>query len=618
MRIRTRIRCFAWAPSLPSLHDSPIIGTQRAWDQPFVAVANDDNEVAFVAIDSPTTTLGTEREWSGEVLNHFLVMPDSESLFAEPTTFDDIIKQQRHISQMAWSPWTTQGEWQHSVLVYATNEDVRARIVTYSGETIGIGTDEIVYPDIHPRYAGMMKWSSKVKEGDKVVLALFTLTNVLVLTISANDATIITRVEHDLDGRWDEMSAAVWDHTAEDSAIHFGSLQETLKYNTNLKLSNNTLAPMPKPDWREQLWDAQALFGAQHDLKGNVKLKLWGLSASPLGDYIAACSTIHPTDMIEYGPPKERRTSVVISGLRAYGQQTKLELPTQNCSAEGLVFTLRKWVESSGDGNEPSRDTIDEVSSWLFDMHFTPVARSTHEKEYTVPDSVEDLRQFVAEIKEDIILNKHTIKDRCNILVSQTCAPSISTDLPRTLVAYRLATAAFRLPAALTHATPFSAEIHNNHRHVISLIDSVMSPESEDASIGTIEEPCDTCDFCQSAIYLKDLRTATCGNGHEFPRCGLTFVAIQAPRISKYCGLCKTPYLNDSFVRVQEDESRAASMGTEGLMQSIEAGTVSAGDNVDTTDREDEADDESSPMSLARILFLAGDVCIYCGGKFTG
>ncbi|KAJ4347147.1 uncharacterized protein N0V89_011085 [Didymosphaeria variabile] len=591
MRLRARIRSFAWAPPLPSLEPSAIIGTQTTWGQPIVAVANDDNHIAFVATDSPTTTLGAEDEWSGEVLNHFSITPDSENVFAEPDTFDEIMQQQRHISQIAWSPWTVQGDWYHSVLVYATNEDVRARVVTYSGETIGIGNDELIYPDIKLRYAGPMKWSSKVEDGKNVTLALFTLSILVVLKISASDATILARTEHDLDGRWDEMSAAAWDHTAADTSIHFSSLQAKRNHTSQLKHSNDSLNAIPShPHWREQLWDAQALFSAQHELQGYVRTKVWGLSASPLGDFIAACSTIHPTDMIEYGPPNERRATIAISGLRHYDKDTKLEIPVQNFSAEGFVFTLRKWVESARDGSEATQSIIGEVTNQLFDIHWKSSAAQNLD-EVTSLSSMVDLRSLTMHIKLSFLLKPQNIKDRLHILVSQVLAPSQPTVLPRTLIAYRLANSISSLPPALTRATPFSSEIAAHYRSVVNLINAAMA-EGDVAPAPT--EPCDTCDFCSADIPLEDLETATCQNGHEFSRCGLSFLAIQRPRISKACALCKTPYLSDEFVWVQE----------EGREKSIE--------------RADSEEGRTQPVSLARALFAACDVCIYCGGKFTG
>ena len=73
-------------------------------------------------------------------------------------------------------------------------------------------------------------------------------------------------------------------------------------------------------------------------------------------------------------------------------------------------------------------------------------------------------------------------------------------------------------------------------------------------------------------------------------RCGLTFLAIQAPGISKVCGICGKQYLTENYL-LKED-----SLDESGLF----AGTAT-----------------ESP-SLLQLLLTAFERCIYCAGKFIG
>lgn len=74
-------------------------------------------------------------------------------------------------------------------------------------------------------------------------------------------------------------------------------------------------------------------------------------------------------------------------------------------------------------------------------------------------------------------------------------------------------------------------------------------------------------------------------------RCGLSFLAIQVPGEAKSCNLCNIQYLNEH--------------------------EVSAFDYQPTADAT-QGDDTTKPrLSLARILFAACDVCIYCGGRYA-
>lgn len=343
----SRVRAFTWAPALPHADYSGIVGTQPRWGQHLMAVANDDNQIAIVIVESPTSSFGTEEGWNAEVMDHFAVESDPEALDSVPGIFDDLKKQQRYVSHIAWSPWTIQGDWFYSVLAYATNDDVRVRIISYTHNIIEV-REEIVYPDISLRYKGPLEWSPRVRDGDKLTLALFGDDGLTLLTVSTADASILDRKTHDLDGRWDEVSGVVWDGTDSSSTrLHFSSVHSTLSSPTAaLKVFGGELVELPSPNWREQISDTQALFSAQNDLKGNAKSKVWGLCSSPLGDFIAACHTAHPSDMLEYGPPKERTCAVAISNTSNFNRNQRLRFPAGNVSAEGIAFTLRKWLEN--------------------------------------------------------------------------------------------------------------------------------------------------------------------------------------------------------------------------------------------------------------------------------
>lgn len=70
-------------------------------------------------------------------------------------------------------------------------------------------------------------------------------------------------------------------------------------------------------------------------------------------------------------------------------------------------------------------------------------------------------------------------------------------------------------------------------------------------------------------------------------RCTLTFLAIQAPGISKVCGICGKQYLTENYLLKE-----------------------------DTFD--DCSSESSESPTLLQLLLTAFDKCIYCGGKFVG
>lgn len=66
---------------------------------------------------------------------------------------------------------------------------------------------------------------------------------------------------------------------------------------------------------------------------------------------------------------------------------------------------------------------------------------------------------------------------------------------------------------------------------------SQMSQEDYD------DKSIETCIICDSAITMRNLKTSRCESGHVFIRCGLTFMSIQEPGISKYCSGCRKQFL---------------------------------------------------------------------------
>jgi hypothetical protein len=115
------------------------------------------------------------------------------------------------------------------------------------------------------------------------------------------------------------------------------------------------------------------------------------------------------------------------------------------------------------------------------------------------------------------------------------------------------------------------------------------------------------CSICKAIISFDSIHTARCANGHEFgniplfawplfpnadlslARCQLTFLAIQAPGISKYCGVCGKKFLSEEWVRSKISVNRT--------------------DGNTPTGRQ--------TPSLVSLMIDSCDVCVYCGGKFV-
>ncbi|KAL1793958.1 hypothetical protein ACET3X_007379 [Alternaria dauci] len=662
LRLRSRIRAFAWAPALPGPEPTGLVGTHLLYGQHILAVSNDDNYLVFLKVESPTSTLGAERDWRADVLIHESLAPPSDTIFLGPNVFEDLVKQQRYISHVAWSPWITRDDSYHSVIVYATNEDVRAQAIAYTSGRLTLG-NEVIYEGYVLRYDGPMKWFHKSESGHRLKLALFTNTELVCLTISALDASILAKSTHDLDGRWDPISGVVWDATETVTPrLHISSLLSTLHNPTAvLEETHGGLESLGVPSWREKIENNLALFSVKNGLKGNSKAKVWGLTRSPLGDFIAACNSVHPSDMIEYGIPADRSGTVAISSLQRASQQRDI-FPNEDVTAEGITYSLKKLAEGAVEDPDDMPAFAEEMIGKLVKTYTAPPPPESSAKASGVYSDVNDLDSLIRDFKLSAFLDAHTLKDRYTILVSEAYKTQIQKDLFRTLIAYRLALALQQLPLSLSH-TLFSAEVLTHHKQLITLVNMAMSDNDTsedndappvttgvmDSSCSTAQISADTCDFCSASIPFTDLASAACTNGHRFPRCGLSFLAIQAPGITKYCGICNTPFLSDECVMAQEcvDNKKSLDIGDDTVMTGVTGdGELSEGgsredkdsgsligaeresvaeQDVDEDQASDDVEDEDGlyerrrlPVTLARVLFLACDACVYCGGKFVG
>jgi hypothetical protein len=665
IRVRKRIRAFAWAPAMQRRQQSSMVGTQLYWDPFLMAVSNDDNQVIILAVNSPTSTYGIDDVWSATVCTVSSIRSDDSGTDSFPGIFEEMMERQGHISYLAWSPWIIKPEGCQSVLAYATNEHVRFRVVKYSTSGLSVGP-EVVYPNIELRFAGPMSWSPRIGADDMLTLALFTSSEVICLTISATDASIVHQAAHDLDGRWDTISGVAWDINGKNfPRLHFASQNQTTRCPTAaLEVTPTSLLPISRPGWpywREHISGSQGHFSAEHELKGNANAKVWGLCTSPLGDYIVSCHTLHPTDMIEYGVQADRRCNIAVS--LTSGRGSELKFPNVAVSAESIFSTVRKWIESNVETYDELPSVKEEIYKKLMHTYSSPhrLSNSVTATEGAVDASV--LGNLLTAFKQDAFLDPNTLKDRYEILASYICTPAEAIDLPKILIAFRLAKQTLYFASTVPPSTGFSKSILKSSRHAIRLIQELISPDisAEDhtstnassISVGWSE----TCTFCDAPIHFLDPFSASCVKGHKFVRCGLSFLTIQAPGCSKYCGICKSPYLSDDYIA--HEESRVSEVTGEGLGTNHTAnGTTNGdsnagaemGDGISDNDEQDaeltaggEPPAESSvgsmngrlalrsdiagtelpfkkglPVTLARVLYLACDACVYCGGKFVG
>lgn len=573
-----------------------------------VAVSNDDNKILILAVKSPFTELGAIDSWRAEVLDCFTLDHQQPNIDSSAFTFDDMLDEQIHATNLSWSPWVSTDDGLHSVLAYATNTGVRLRAVSFQEGRVEVGK-EMDLDDIELRFAGPVSWSPDSRD-ETLLLALFGLKGVVIHTIRVADASSLDRKTHDLNGRWDVVSGVVWDTAdPEHTRLHFSSNMMTTKCPTAvLEVTKNSLediSTLDWPYWREHISGSQGHFSAEHNLKGNANAKVWGLSRSPLGEYIASCHTVHPTDMIEYGTPADRRTHIAITTLRGRGGD--LEFPRRPVSTEAIFFSARKWIEKNVESAEDLPVIQSDVQQKLMEAYL-PDPSASEEQEVSFEREETPLRALVSAFQRSTLNNPRIIEDRFEILSHLICTPVVSTELPRMTIAYRLAEAVSSLPSLLSSNDTTSQAILDAHQRLMRFIDSILSiPNTEEDTGSPLAIPlllgAEQCVFCDAPIPFQDQAKAVCPNGHEFSRCGLSFLAIQSPGCTKTCGICSTRFLQDEVILEVNAERGEADEDAEILEEDRGQPLTTEGELRPT---------------LARVLFLACDACIYCGGKFVG
>ncbi|KAF2739443.1 hypothetical protein EJ04DRAFT_573018 [Polyplosphaeria fusca] len=653
-RVFARIRAYTWAPTILAQPGAPNLGTRPFWGPHLLAVSNDHNDVIFLAIDSPASSLG-EKEWTSEVVGTF-TLEDVETSSEEAEIFDEIMEKQVFVSQLSWGPWVVKNGLAQSVLAYTANKYIAGRTITYVDNNIKLGP-EMIYMEKDVMAAVTLKWVPKTGTGGQSTLVLVMDESIVHLTISTLDASLFSRADFRLPGYWENpITGALFDiHTRESPILHLSSLISTARNATSaFEISSSEMVALDRPSWHLQIDNAQGLFSAQNELAGNTRAKVWGLAASPLGDHILASYSLHPSDMIEYGPGADRQTTLVVSKLRRNGKQIKF--PEVDASAEAVFYSIRKYIDNYMDLEFENR--LDEAPPAVSTKLKSTYAPDAAQQEATSGNTVvlkspPSLEALVTDLKTQAFLDPRSVRDRCDVLkyvVFNEKDPD-ELELSKTMIAYRLASVISQFDHALLTPSLLSNHIKSFSHDAVRLITSVLSPSPP--NLATEREAAESCLICSSPIPFTNLWSATCKKGHRFARCGLSFLALQAPGVTKYCNICSTPFLSDEFLArnemvgsrgpsaqpetvplfehmdakpVIESQSGAGIKGGVQVLGSFpgfgDAKPVVEGGASDGTVTprtvEEWRPERVMPVTLARVLFLACDVCIYCGGKFVG
>lgn len=371
--------------------------------------------------------------------------------------------------------------------------------------------------------------------------------------------------------------------------VHFTTLTTTASADT---CSLQTLAgeqdPYQMPPWKQAIAESKAVFSTEHNLDGHVQERTWGIAASPSGDCIATCITLHPSDAVANIVPHVQKCLLLLSPCDSNifyalqnptAQEDKLFCPPV---AEDLYFNRlqhpdsqpKQWADSCV---SLIRSFASESKDFSGGLDPILLAESVRTKLYFETNIVKARFEVLAAMfKNDgrYISEKHHVI--LQGLMGQVNGLA-KLDLQQGPLGIRMA------------------------QCYAVLSDKLHAGES-DGFAGSMRNQ-EVCTICEQEIPMESIKWARCSGGHQFQRCAVTMLPISDPSLSKSCRICATRYLDATQVPELQLDTYQPNSQTRG------------GDSEEATRDKSSAVPEPR-SSLVRIMLAACDTCVLCGGRF--
>jgi hypothetical protein len=419
---------------------------------------------------------------------------------------------------------------------------------------------------------------------------------------------------HHLDGRWDEVSGVAFCPLPSNSIqCHLTSHIFSASSPTSaLTLPLNEDETSGKPIWRTAIQECETAFSTQHKLQGNVISRIWGIASSPMGDLIATATSLLPSDAPAYVIPSEQQTVLTIT----HQSQSDSILPANGGTASTisnsvLLFAVKAYIQQQDD--DVSAEAVVQATSDAVHL-LTGSAGHGHELAgASGPNPIDYLRYMRARL----FIAPHMRTARHRLLVDFALGKANDARSIEQLVIERLVNEALNMPTSFSE----SGELSNKIRSVYSTLKRKLQTTNA-SDTGDYRAWQDECRICGETIPFDSVHWARCQRGHQFSRCGLTFLPLQQPGVSKQCDVCGTQFFDEYALPAL---ANTRSDGSDALADLLDRSGQEHVERAHPPNHSEMVDDDwvklpSRPAepaeSMARILFAAFDKCIYCGGDF--
>ncbi|KAK8178767.1 transcription factor IIIC subunit delta N-term-domain-containing protein [Phyllosticta citribraziliensis] len=619
-RTSRRVRSFAWSPRVrPQTESSQSVkDSQLPMSGFFLAVSNDANEIVILRVQSPFDFFSpVVSRWSAHVAAHCSVAPQIQLKVDPPfTLLDEHLDEQRYATNLAWSPWSLDDkETAESLLAFTTNKSLhirRVRMGAYSFDISISAEDAFVDESVGTRLAHIVQWAPRI-EKQTAHLAVFSQNGLFCYEISLQDTLSVNVSRHNLDDRWDMITGCAFNKldTGELRAQFVSQLSATSAPTTALTVpikDNTKRKPSP---FQRSIVESRNLFGAENELGDAVLTKTWGLCASPMGELVASAVCFHPSDMVEYTISAASRTEIGIHPFRdnrgAFSMPENAGMcPIDDLSAEVILFSAKSWLEENVEAK------VEESSARQVIMDQLAKTLGLDESNASEPFaslalsaaggrnlSLKDEISLVQELRRHIYFDHDQIQRRYGRLLTHFFNPKQRNQYDDAPTVLHLINQVLSMLKAYYVDSTTSQKIRAVYSEMRTWLGDSETVNANDAAATSEATYVERCEICDEDIKFESFDWARCSQGHEFVRCSLTFLAIQAPGISKLCGICGKRFLSEHHAlkldTVLDDEANGNGQSQAGAREQ-----------------------ERQPVTLVRLLFAACNVCIYCGGKFVG
>lgn len=615
--VRQRIRSFAWIPAVRKERSSlnRELESHIGQSEHYLAVSTDAGDIIILKVHSPYNLLTPECDrWEATVI-HRLQLPQEISRLEHKLKYNGIAPVDG-ATDLAFSDWDDDAHARLAFILQGRLYVCDLHHEVSAGVKPSIHFDKPVEQklELSSELSGPLKFTPKSSS-----LLLFGPD--IIINTETSSSLNATPYNHSLDGRWDNISGLAF--TADENANlrpNFVShLSTASSVTSNLPILLEDEPASKQPNWQHAIGETIANFSATYDLGSNVQERTWGIAASPLGDSVATCVTLLPSDS-----PAHIINSAQLATIAITSEIERNQHPfstnggrslSHDVSAETLLHGLRdrlardNLVGSSVEAKEATRQLIMGTLG-LSELEWSTISDNpqpwSDDKLELDKLDMEGLAACSTYLRARLFYEPNMFFQRTDRLMEIALQRQPQAQLTKENY-HHFTSIVLGLPHGLSLGCPLSRKIASAFEAIKAKLDSpgnTLDPSMSGAA-PFVEE----CNICHQEVQFESLRWSRCVGGHQFTRCSLTFLSIMEPGISKSCRICNALCLNqDALPEFQGDKV--------GVIKNGRRSPDGAGNTSDSVE-ETNGDGAASNVTLARLLFAACDKCILCGGKFV-